>query len=329
MDRDFAQAVPEGAGAAFSLPRPEVLARRAALKRLMRAFFDERGFLEVETPVRIAAPAPEEYIDCIPCDGGFLRPSPELEMKLLLGAGYEKIYQFGPCFRAGEHGWKHREEFTMLEYYMTGCDYDTLRDFTAELLRETLTAARHGEPTLRFRGETLDLAAEPEVISVAEAFRRFTDLTMEEADRSDRFDELMVTRIEPELGRGRLSFLTDYPASRASLARLKPGRPGIAERWELYLAGVELANAYSELTDGAEQLARFAAAREFRQKRGALEYHRPAAFEALLAAGGLPRCTGCALGFDRLAMILCDAADLGEVRVCDPGRNAGEIAETV
>ena len=327
MDRDFAQAVPGRAGAAFSLPRPEVLARRAELKRLMRGYFDERGFLEVETPVRIAAPAPEEYIDCIPCDGKFLRPSPELEMKLLLAAGCDRIYQFGPCFRAGEHGWKHREEFTMLEYYMTGCDYDTLRGFTAELLRKSLTAANRGDPVLRFRGETLDLAAEPEVISVEEAFRRFTDVTMEAADRSDRFDELMVTRIEPELGRGRLTFLTDYPASRASLARLKPGRPEFAERWELYLAGVELANAYSELTDGAEQLARFAAAREFRKRRGAPEYGRPAAFEALLTAGKLPRCTGCALGFDRLAMILCDTADLGEIRVCDPGRNTGDAPE--
>jgi len=317
MNCEKTQAVPDS-GAAFSLPKPAELARRAELKRLMRAFFDEHGFLEVETPVRIAAPAPEEYIDCIPCDGKFLRPSPELEMKLLLGAGYEKIYQFGPCFRAGEHGWKHREEFTMLEYYIAGCDYDTLRDFTAELLRRTLTAANNGDPVLRFRGEALDIAAAPEVISVAEAFRRFTDVSMEEADRSDRFDELMVTRIEPELGRGRLSFLTDYPASRASLARLKPGSPAVAERWELYLAGVELANAYSELTDGAEQLARFAAARDFRRQRGALAYHRPAAFEAMLAAGRLPRCTGSALGFDRLAMILCDAEDLGAVRVCDP-----------
>ena len=276
MDDSKNKTVPETApGTVFSVPEIRHLRLRADLKRRMRRYFDEHGFLEVETPVRITAPAPEEYIDCIPADGKFLRPSPELEMKLLLAAGYEKIYQFGPCFRADEHGWKHRDEFTMLEYYMTGCDYDVLRDFTAGLLREAVTGANGGDPVVRFRGEALDFAAEPEIITVEEAFRRYAGTTMTEADRSDRFDELMVTRIEPCLGRGRLTFLTDYPAARASLARLKPGRHEVAERWELYLAGVELANAYSELTDGAEQLARFAAARDFRRKRGATVYPPP------------------------------------------------------
>lgn len=302
-------------GAVF-LPSAANLRLRARLKCRLRAYFDAHGFLEVETPVRIAAPAPEEYIDCIPAAGKFLRPSPELEMKVLLAAGLEKIYQFGPCFRADEHGWKHREEFTMLEYYIAGCDYDALRDFTTGLLR-TAIAETCGSARLTFWGETLDLAAEPEILTVAEAFLRHAGMSVAEAEAQDCFDELMVTRIEPELGRGRLTYLSDYPAARASLARLKPGQTVVAERWELYLAGIELANAYSELTDGSEQLARFAASREFRKSRGAAVYPAAGAFENVLREGRLPRCAGNALGFDRLVMIAADARDLGEVLVSD------------
>ncbi len=305
--------VPEDdSGTVFHVPAPANLRKRAALKKRMRDYFDSHGFLEVETPTRIAGPAPEEYIDCIPAGGQFLRPSPELEMKVLLAHGYEKIYQFGPCFRADEHGWKHREEFTMLEYYMRDRDYRELMAFTTALLRDALIFAG-GRTRLKFHGEDMDLEAEPELITVREAFERYARMDMFEADRRDCFDELMVTKIEPELGRGRMTYLLDYPASRASLARLSKRDPQVAERWELYMAGVELANAYSELTDGAEQLARFDASREFRRQRGALEYGTPEAFNDVLRRNALPTCTGSALGFDRLAMILTDASDLGEV----------------
>ena len=138
-------------------------------------------------------------------------------------------------------------------------------------------------------------------------------MDMFEADKSDMFDELMVTRIEPNLGKGQLTYLTDYPASRASLAQLSEKDPRVAERWELYIAGVELANADGELTDGAEQLARFEASREFRRKRGAAEYGTPAAFNDVLQRNALPVCSGSALGFDRLAMIALDANDISEV----------------
>ncbi len=311
-DQRFGSVPEKNSGTVFYVPPVENLQKRALLKKYMRDFFDMQGFLEVETPVRIAGPAPEEYIDCIPSAGKFLRPSPELEMKVLLANNYQKIYQFGPCFRADESGWKHREEFTMLEYYISNGNYIELQRFTTALITESLKKLLQKD-TLTFHNETIDLSVPPEVISVAEAFERYTSMDMFEADQSDMFDELMVTKIEPQLGRGRLTYLTDYPASRASLAQLSAGDNRVAERWELYIAGVELANAYGELTNGAEQLARFEASREFRKKRGAAEYGEPAAFNDVLRRNALPKCTGSALGFDRLAMIAIDAENINEV----------------
>jgi lysyl-tRNA synthetase class 2 len=299
-------------GTVFYVPPVENLRLRAGLKNQMRLFFDTHDFLEVETPVRIAGPAPEEYIDCIEATGKFLRPSPELEMKVMLANGFQKIYQFGPCFRADEHGWKHREEFIMLEYYAVGCDYKQLQKFTTKLITQSLMKIKNSTQ-LTFHNEVIDLAAEPEVITVNEAFKRYTSMDMFEADRLDMFDELMVCKIEPQLGRGRLTYLTDYPANRASLAQLSPSDNQVAERWELYIAGVELANAYGELTNGAEQLKRFEASRDFRKKRGAAEYGEPEAFNDILKRNALPRCSGCALGFDRLVMIAADADDINEV----------------
>jgi len=313
MAQDFTSAVPDQtSGTVFYVPPQGNLQQRAMLKKLMREFFDERGFLEVDTPVRIAGPAPEEYIDCIEAAGKFLRPSPELEMKVLLAAGFPKIYQFGPCFRADEHGWKHREEFTMLEYYITGCNYRELMQFTTDMICSSLRKVLQAN-TLDFHGRCVDLTAPPEIITVAEAFERYCPMSMIEADQQDCFDELMVTAIEPQLGRGRLTYLTNYPANRASLAQLSAADPTVAERWELYIEGVELANAYGELTNGAEQLERFEKSREFRRQRGAAEYGEPAAFNDVLRRNALPVCSGCALGFDRLAMIAVNASDISEV----------------
>lgn len=279
------------------------LERRAALWRSVRTSLDEAGFFEVETDVRIPAPAPEEYIESICAEGEFLRASPELAMKILLAAGYEKIWQIGRCFRADEFGSRHRTEFTMLEFYAAGWDYMRLARFTAKFLRE----AAHrllGTGKLCFRGQTIDFDAEPEYLTVAEAYRRY-------APEPGDFDELMVTKIEPRLGEGRLTFLCDYPADRASLARLNA--EGNAERWELYIAGLELANAYGELVDPAEQRRRFAATAAFRKARGMHDYPEAEDFFTALEHG-LPECAGCALGMDRLAMVFCGASDIGEVR---------------
>ncbi len=288
------------------------LERRASLFRAIRKFFDNNGFLEVETDVRIPAPAPEEFIESIVAEGEFLRASPEIAMKIMVAAGYERIYQIGRCFRAGERGSRHREEFTMLEFYSAGMDYRELADFTAGFIR---SAAREifGKAELQFRGKTVDLESPPEWITVAEAFERWCGISMEEAHRLDTFDELMVTKIEPELGQGRLTVLADYPAERASLARLKPDNPQVAERWELYIGGLELANSFGELIDPVEQRTRFEASAKFRKEQGMHEYPMPEDFFTALRSG-MPECSGGALGLDRLAMVFCNADDIGEVR---------------
>ncbi len=283
---------------------------RHKLTRELRRFFDEHGYLEVTTPVRIHAPAPEEYIESIPAAGAFLRASPELAMKELLADGYEKLYQLGPAFRAEERGTRHREEFTMLEYYQVNCSYHELAALTMDFLREAAIAL-FGAPRLTYQGEIIALDA-PEILTVEEAYLRYAGCTVEEAESQDKFDELMVLRIEPQLGRGRPTFLCDYPANRASLARLCPGNPLYAERWELYIAGLELANAYGELIDAAEQKRRFRAAAQFRAHAGMLRYPEPESFYAALERG-LPPCSGSALGFDRLCMIFADTPDIADV----------------
>ena len=267
------------------------LKRRSELLRAIRSGFYRSFFVEVETPVRIPAPAPEEYIESIRAEGEFLRTSPELAMKVLLADGMERIFQIGSAFRAGEHGWKHREEFTILEYYATG-----------EIF---------GTPVLEWRDRQLDFS-DVSFITVDEAYRRYAGVSAFTSDQDGSFDELMVTCVEPNLGSRGLEFLIDYPASRASLARLAPDRR-VAERWELYAAGIELGNAFGELTCAAEQRARFAAALEFRARAGMHPYPEATDFLSALDRG-LPESSGCAIGFDRLAMLFCDAQEIGDVR---------------
>ncbi len=287
------------------------LARRSVFLRAVRDFFYRHGFIEVETPVKIPAPAPEEYIESVRAEGDFLRTSPELAMKELVCAGAGKIFQIGSAFRAGEHGRRHREEFTILEYYAVGWNYRELAVFTAKMIASALAAA--GRVPLIYRGEVLD-PDWVEYITVDEAYRRYAGVSAFDADADGTFDELMVTRIEPRLGRHGLEFLIDYPASRASLARLSAADPRVAERWELYAAGMELGNAFGELTDPAEQRRRFEAALKLRAEQGMHPYPEPTSFLEALERG-MPAVSGCALGVDRLVMLLCDAADIGEVRV--------------
>ncbi len=284
---------------------------RSRLFRSIREFFYRNEFVEVETPVKIAAPAPEEYIESVRSESEFLRTSPELAMKVLLSEGMNRIFQIGSCFRANESGHRHREEFTMLEFYAVGMEYREQARFTAAFIRnaaEELFQRR----TIRYRDTEIDLGRF-EFVTVDEAFRRFAGISAAEAARLDRFDEIMVTKIEPNLGRDRLTFLCDYPADRASLARLREDDPSVAERWELYIAGLELANAFGELTDPVEQKARFRAALEFRARAGMHPYPEATEFFAALDAG-LPQSSGCAMGLDRLCMIFCDTDDIGDVR---------------
>ncbi len=288
-----------------------LLTNRAAIVRAVRNFFDERGFVEVETPVLIAAPAPEEYIETIPAEGGFLRASPELQMKQLLADGFEKIYQLGACFRGGEFGHRHRPEFTMLEWYQAGIDYRELMDFTIDLVRNV--AAKNLCQSFDYLGTLVDLNLEPELITVNDAYLRYAGVPWLEALASDQIDELMTTAIEPALNKSRMTFLIDYPAERAALARIKTGHPEVAERWELYIGGMEVANAYGELTDAVEQKQRFRHAATKRNEQGMAEYPEPDSFFAALEYG-MPECAGCAFGIDRLVMLLTGVADIAEIK---------------
>lgn len=290
------------------LQRP-ALEQRAQTLRAVRAFFDARDFLEVETPVRIAAPAQESHIDAEPSGDRFLRASPELHMKRLLAAGYERIYQIGPCFRQGERGMRHNPEFTMLEWYRTGADYRVILNDTQALLRSL------GKPALQWQGHTVDLTADWLELTVEQAFMDYAGWNPITDFDPDRFDIDMVERVEPALAQqARPVVLMDYPAPAAALARRRADRPDVAERWELYIAGIELANAYSELTDPDEQVARFATAAGERAALGKTVYPEDPEFMAALRAG-LPPCGGIALGFDRLVMLLADRPDLDGVRL--------------
>ena len=272
------------------------LSERARVLREIRAFFDARDFTEVETPVRIPAPAPEPHIDCPPSGNWFLRASPELQMKKLLAAGMERIYQIGPCFRAGEKGRRHSPEFTMLEWYRANADYSDIARDAEELLAEVLKRDR----------------VNVQRITVREAYLRWAGWDPVETWDQDRFDFDMATKIEPNLPKEPL-FLTDYPAPAASLARLKADDPRVAERWELYVDGIELANAFTELVDPVEQRRRFELAREERRALGEADY--PLDEEFLDALVRMPPSGGVALGVDRLVMLACGVHDIADVRV--------------
>jgi elongation factor P--(R)-beta-lysine ligase len=286
--------------------RRAALEQRGAIFDRIRGFFKEKGYLEVETPFRIPAPAPEAQIDAIPSAGWFLQTSPELCMKRLLAAGYGSIFQICRCWREGERGVRHLSEFTMLEWYRAGADY---LDLMAET--ETLVQAAAGTPHLSYRGCEVELAGPWERITVAEAFRLYADTTPDMALAEGSYDEIMVERIEPRLGLTRPTFIYDYPACCGALARLKAGDPGIAERFELYIGGLEIANAFSELTDAGEQRARFEAEARERAQLGKAPY--PVAEKFLAALPNMPQAAGIALGLDRLVMVLLDAATIDEV----------------
>ncbi|MBI5014224.1 MAG: EF-P lysine aminoacylase GenX [Deltaproteobacteria bacterium] len=282
--------------------RNENLWFRARVVQAIRAFFIGRGYLEVETPHRIPAPAPEAHIDAVGSEGWYLHTSPELCMKRLLAVGHPRLFQVCRCFRKGERGRRHLPEFTMLEWYRAGADYRGLMEETEELV---------GEVAATCGGRQFDLSRPWERLTVAEAFARFTTTTPEAALADGSFDERVAFEIEPHLGQGRPLFLCDYPAPLAALARRKPGNPSVAERFELYLQGVELANGFSELTDVAEQRDRFAAERGVRAAAGKDPYPLPERFLEDLAR--LPESAGIALGVDRLVMLLAGAETIDEV----------------
>ena len=271
------------------------LKRRAAVLRTLRAFFDNRGFMEVETPVRIPAPANEAFLEPPPSGERWLRTSPELHMKRLLAHGAGKVYQMGPCFRSGERGRRHNPEFTLLEWYRPNEGIASLYKDVAEVV-----------------SATLGRMFEPQVFPVAELYRRVAGWDPLETWDEDRFDEDMALKIEPSLPQKGLVYLVDYPAPAAALARLNPTDSRVAERFEAYLDGMEIANGYGELTDASEQRARFEAAIAQRKHYGLPTYPLDEAFLADLPR--MPPTAGIALGVDRLVMTACDVRDIALVR---------------
>jgi len=296
---------------------PKNLIRRADILNLIRAFFRAQGFLEVETPIRIPVPLPEAHIDLIGSEGWVLQPSPEICMKPLVAAGCERIFQICKCFRKGERGRRHLPEMTLLEWYAAAETYSDMMTRTEQLILSIAQGLGLGRE-LMYQDARIDLTPPWPRLTVAEAFRRYASLPADAALVQGRFDELMGMEIEPRLGAERPVFIHDYPAACGSLARLKPGDPSVAERFELYIGGLELCNGFSELTDPAEQRRRFEAELEIKRRSGRPAHGLPENF--LEALSSLPPCAGNALGVDRLVMLLADAASIDEVVAFTPNR---------
>ena len=286
----------------------DYLKKRAQIVSAIRRFFDERDFTEVTTAVRITAPAPEPHIDCPPCGKEFLRASPELQMKKLLAMGMDRIYQIGPCFREGELGSRHNPEFTMIEWYRRNATY---QDIAEDL--EALMKGLFAEFPLSIPTHDLDHFS---TITVRKAYVEFAGWDPWKEWDQDRFDFDMATKIEPNLPKSPV-FLIDYPPQASSLAKISVrSQPSastchIAERWEFYWQGMELANCFTELCDEAEQRGRFAAAKVERQALGESDYPIDEEFLSLLPEIG--SASGVALGVDRLVALLCGASDIHAV----------------
>ena len=314
--------------------RMPFLRRRALLTQAVRAFFAARGYTEVETPYAVPAPGEEVHLRAFRTvqenvDGSerplWLHTSPEFAMKRLLVAGVGPVFQLARVWRNGEGSRRHAAEFTMLEWYRPGLSFDGLMDEAAALLRAVLPSA------VTSGGVTTDLSRF-ERLTVAEAFQRYAgvDVLATAGDASalaagagvslrdgegweDLFFRLLLERIEPHLGQARPTFLTHWPAAQAALARRDPADPRVALRFELFLCGMELANAFEELTDATEQRARFL---EDRNRRHALygpDWPMDEDFLAALAHG-MPPASGIALGFDRLAMAASGADRITQVQ---------------
>ncbi len=288
---------------------------RDGLFRSVRKFFHDRDFLEVDTPLLIPAPAPEEHIDAVAAGEWFLQTSPELCMKRLLAAGYANIFQICKCFRKGERGDRHLPEFTMIEWYRANADYKTLMDDCEGLISE-IAAGLTVFGMVAGDGPRVNLNKPWERISVSEAFCRYGGMDVAEAMAGGCFEEVLTSRVEPRLGVEAPVFLCDYPSRQAALARMKEGVPDIAERFELYIDGMEIANAFSELTDPIEQRSRFEEALQERMQRGAAPYPMPEPFLGELLH--MPPSAGIALGLDRLVMLFAGRKCIDDVVAFSP-----------
>ncbi len=289
----------------------QILIERAQIIQSIRSFFIDRGYLEVETPHRIPANAPEPHIDAIASGTCALHTSPELAMKRMLAAGYEQLFQICRVWREGERGQFHLPEFTLLEWYRGGIDYNALMNECMELLFVLLP-----EGKLDREGRTIDLTMPWQKLTITEAFTQYASMDLNQALASDCFEEILTSEVEPHLGKEKPTFLTEYPSSLAALARSKRGEPQVAERFELYIDGLELANAFSELTDAKEQRRRFEKDEELRRTAGKTPYPLPEKFLAELE--NMPEAAGIALGLDRLIMLITEAEKIDDVVAFGP-----------
>ena len=319
---------------------------RNAVKAALRARFEADGFLEVESSALQISPGNETHLHAFATlarspDGRnaplYLHTSPEFALKKVLAAGERKIFDFARVFRNRESGVRHAREFVMLEWYRAGEDYTALMADCGEILR--IAAETAGTDILRHGGRTADPVAPPERLGVAEAFHRhggidllatLTDSGLPLRDSlaraamgagirvadddtwSDIFSRVMAERIEPAIGNGRATILHDYPLPEAALARRKPGDPRVAERFELFACGLELANAFGELRDADEQRRRFEADMDEKERLYGERY--PIDEDFLAALSLMPEASGCALGFDRLVMLLMGVPRIEEIQ---------------
>ncbi|CAN7423296.1 EF-P lysine aminoacylase EpmA [Phenylobacterium sp. LjRoot219] len=324
--------------------RPFLTARRA-ITRAARNWFEAQDFAEVETAALQVSPGNEAHLHAFESEaigpGGerrplYLRTSPEFAAKKLLAAGEERIFELARVWRNRERGPLHHPEFTMLEWYRAGAPYEQLMADCADLLR--LAAETTGARRFEFRGRSVDPYAEPERVTLAEAFAAYAGIdllaTVDAAGATDRkalaaaakaagvrvaeddtwsdvFSRVLVEKVDPRLGEGRATILCEYPTAEAALARPKPADPRVAERFELYACGVELANCFGELTDPAEQRRRFEA--EMAEKARVYGERYPIDEDFLAALAQMPQASGAALGFDRLVMLAAGAQHIEQV----------------
>ncbi|SHJ28370.1 lysyl-tRNA synthetase, class 2 [Bradyrhizobium lablabi] len=328
------------------------LAARSAVTKVTRAWFEEQGFFEVETGILQVSPGNETHLhapraELSRADGTrsmrYLRTSPEFACKKLLAAGEQKIFEFARVFRDRERGDLHLPEFTMLEWYRANAGYDAVMADSIVVIAHAAQATGIGQ--FSFRGKLADPFAEPELLAVAAAFERFAGIDLlstvadGEGDRdrlaaaakgrvrisdddtwSDIFSKILVEHVEPNLGQGRLTILFEYPVPEAALARPKPSDPRVAERFEIYACGVELANGFGELTDAQEQRRRFMQAMDEKQRRYGERY--PIDEDFLAAVATMPEASGVALGFDRLVMLASGASRIDQVVWMPPAGDA-------
>lgn len=278
-----------------------------------RAFFAERGFVEVTTPFRVEAPGVDFHVDAVAASEKYLITSPELDMKRLLVGGMPRIFQLARVARADEVGPLHAPEFTMLEWYRAFAGLDEILADTESLVRSIVRSLAGEDQVFVLGQRKVDVGKRFERLTVREAFARYAgvkDAARLAARDEDRYFELLVSKVEPALAeRPRPVFLTRYPASQAALSRPCADDPSVAERAELYFGGVELCNAYGELTDAEEQRRRFVEEAERRKQLGRAVYPLDERFLAALVEG-MPPSGGNALGFDRLVMVATNRSQI-------------------